>query len=284
MPKEGELVEIPVEDLTLDDFPQEDVIIDINDGTGVIENPELDAANVQLELLKAEQLNMKSQIMQNELMANTLKNINDNLDGKNKTIEEDTQPQLDLKSIIDNVDKNLVLKPGETLMSALVPIVQQLEQGYELKLGKRDKELGKLQLYQNDDHKALYSKYTQEVDTLAASYSGTEAYTKAIKEVQLNHSDEIMSEKLASMKESLLEELKKEMGSGSGNSSSSQSSTFTNASANLNPGKRHISITPGDLKIVKDWAFQTAGLFEIDKDPVRLANAIELAKEQGIIK
>lgn len=278
-----QVVNIEVDDeLGIDEFPENDIVIDVLEEGQEGVNPEVEQMKAQLEKAEQEKLALAMQQQQNELLANTLKNINDNLKPSvEESDDDDNEPSsVDLKAIIDNVDKNLVLKPGETLMQALVPIVQELEKGYEKKLTKRDRELGKLSIYQNEDDKKIYTQYQKEVDTLAKNYSGTDAYRKAVKEVRLNHSEEIMQNELAGLKEQMLAELKQELGQGSNSGKQPQ---FTNANQNLNSGKKTISISKADLQTVKDWAFNAGGFFDLS-DPGRMQTAIEMAKENGIIK
>lgn len=285
MPKGDELEIVVGDEAGMEnEFPESDVIIDVlEEGSDKESNPELEALKAELEKERADKANLSAQATQNELLAQTLKNINDNLKVKpdDKDEDEDFKSSLDLKAIIENVDKNLVLKPGETLMQALSPIVQELEQGYSRQLSKRDKELGKLSIYQNEEDRKIYSSYQEEVDTLAKKYTGTDAYSKAVKEVRLNHSEEILAARMETMKAELLAELQK--GQDAEKPAGSTTPTFTNAQQNLNSGKRTIKISPKDLQLVKDWAFSTGGFFDLS-DPKKLEIAIDTAKQVGVIR
>ena len=279
--EQKEVIELDAE-LDVNDFP-EDPIIELDDEGGVEpkENPELLELKSKLQELEGTNLSLKQQAGQNEALAKVLASLGDRLKEKPKP-EETQEPQLDLKALIENVDKNLVLKPGETLVQTLVPMLNELEKGYEKKLSERDKELGKLKVYQDPSMKEVYETYTEEVDSIASKMKGTDAYQKAIKEVQFKHSDEIMATKLEEMKVSLMEDLKKELGMGESDNKTI-TSTFTNAKTNLNSGVKKVKMSRKDYDIVKKMAEQR-GFFDFDSNPITQEVALDVARAEGLIQ
>ena len=278
-------------ELTLEGFPEEGTVNEpevqvefADEETVPVIDDEKVRLQAELERASAERESLALQASQNEALASALSKINSSLDDKKEEVKEEEVPQLDLKSIIDNVDKNLVVKPGETLMSALVPIVQQLEKGSEIKTSKLEKELGKARIFQDDNLKVVYQKYSSEVEKKAKGYKGLDAYEKAIKEVRADHFDDFVADSLEAQKESLKEELMKELGGSVNEPKGREQVTFTNASTAPNRPSKAMKLKNRDeLQVVKDWAFKTGGFFDLDSDPELMATAIEHCRSKGLI-
>lgn len=288
------------EGINVDDILEEEVNLDINDfpeddgGLGepvkvqfddepnepIVDEEKVKLRN-ELEQAAIERNNLLNQAQQNEALAQALSKINDSLKKDDDDSEEaEAAPQLDLQKIIENVDKNLVVKPGETLMQALVPIVQQLEKASEIKLSKLEKEQGKARIFQDDELRAVYNKYGSEIEKKAKKLKGMNAYVQAVKEVRAEHIEDFIAAGIEREKENIKAELLKELG---GSDDTGKKVTFTNATKVANKPQPLKLKNRKELELVKEWAFKTGGFFDIESDPQLMETAIATCRKQGII-
>ena len=182
----------------------------------------------------------------------------------------------------ETFEKEFFTNPYDSFTKMLAPVIGNQQNAINNQMAEMNKMISKNQVYMNEANKEILSKYGDEVEVYASRLGGNNPYGDAIKQVTMNHFNDIMTEKTKSVEEQAYAKAKAEFEAASANLAATTASPVgtTALGTTTNPGAKKVKITKGEMDKVKAL---TATKFGPDSGPEVELQMYNYMKSNGML-
>jgi hypothetical protein len=182
----------------------------------------------------------------------------------------------------ETFEKEFYASPFDSFTKMLAPVIGNQNTQMNTQMEAMNKMISKNQVYMDTSNKDILSKYGDEVEAYAARLTGSNPYGDAVKQVTMNHFNDIMSEKTKTAEEAAYTKAKEEFEKASQNLAQVSASPvgMTNMGASTNPSASKVRITKADMDKVKQL---TATKFGPDSGPEIEVQMYNYMKENKLL-
>ena len=185
------------------------------------------------------------------------------------------EPQVDFKTLFEEVDKNFYNSPSKAVVDVVTPIVQSMDKKYNDIIASQALNISKLAVLSDETLKGDYLKYKDEVEQIvSASPPSEKVYREALLKVRASHFDEILNEKLEAKMNEVLKKAEEQQ-------APQAPQSFTNATMVQQARPTNtVRITAGQQAVAKKWAMNKGYDWN---DPSDKAWVLKYLKNNGVI-